>query len=66
MIISAQTFIEKIICFLDREKDMFVTVYTRDSKGCVINKKVYPVENVFGHSDIINIHCEEAMVQQEC
>ena len=58
-----QTIIEKVIKFLDREKEVYVIIRTRDENGCVIDKKIYPISAVFGHwNDSINIYCEESDV----
>lgn len=57
---NAQDMIAKTVQFLDKEKEVFITIYTRDENGCVTQVKRYPLENAFSHCDDVTLICEES------
>lgn len=42
------------------DKEVEVVVFERDSDGCVISKKIYPVSSVFSHREPAQIYVEES------
>jgi len=43
--------ISKLVQFGDCTKEVYVTIFTRNSDGDVIGKKQYPISEVFSHCD---------------
>ena len=47
------------------DKEVFVTVFTRDENGAVTSKISYPVEAAFSHLDQCHIYVEQSNAQDE-
>lgn len=51
LIMSISEIIAKLVQFNKTERQVFVTIYERDSNGDLISKKKLPVDACFSHND---------------
>lgn len=49
-----------IIQFLTEEKEVSVSIYTRDGNGDVTSKETFPIEMVVAHGKDVSIRCEKS------